>query len=85
MTGEVFPEISLVYTACVVLNCPWCAHSFKMELNCYFQSSPFFVWLAFVATLKPGEVLGTGSLFSIHVFGDENKQVCVVAPPRTST
>lgn len=38
------------------------------ELNCYFQSSSFFAWLAFVTTLKPEEVLGAGSLFSIHIF-----------------
>lgn len=66
MPGEIFPEIWLVYTFCMVLNCPSIV-SLKRELNCYFHSSSFFAWLAFVTALKPEEVLGTGSLFSIHI------------------
>lgn len=68
MPGEIFPEIQLVYASCMVLSRPWCARLFKRELNCYFQSPSFFAWLAFVTTLKPEEVLGAGSLFSIHIF-----------------
>lgn len=33
-----------------------------------------FAWLAFVITLKPEEVLGSGIFFSMF-FGDENKHI----------
>lgn len=29
MPGEIFPEIHLVYTFWMVLNCPWYAHLFE--------------------------------------------------------
>lgn len=60
MLGEIFIEIQLAYTSSLVLNCPWCAHLFKSMLDYYFQGLSF-VWLAFVTTLKPEEVLSIGS------------------------
>ena len=85
MPGEIFPEIQLVYTSCMVLNCPSCARLFKRELNCYFQSLSFFAWLAFVTTWSQKRCLALEVYFLSTFFGDENKQVCVVAALRTST
>jgi len=49
----------------------WCAH--LRELNCCFYNSSFFAWLGFVTILKQEEVFGTGSSFSVYIFGDEDE------------
>lgn len=85
MPGEIFPEIQLVYASCMVLSRPWCARLFErvkllfsklillcMACICHYPEARRGAWC-------------WKFIFYPHFFGDENKQVCVVAAPRTST